>query len=330
MKPRLITQATWHTASSTTDRAHFVVSFALLFLNIKKNRDTYYNIKANIKRKIMAAILLPPESHNTNNRQTIKEASEIQESTKAALARIQKNVAITQEVGMSTLEELEDQQYRMKKTRVDIQHVNAQTKKTDRLLNRFNLWTGHWVGLKKNDAKLEASETVAALERDLKKAAIERERVRSTTTTSGVVVAVAGSDLNQLNNERPAGTIKVGRKPPSCQTTNHHHHDDGSPPGAVVVVVPPVPEELDEESKAGLEMLKRTDKEDIDSMLDEVAASLERLDTISTCMLQEIQSQTIESEEVTRQVHKAVKRKTFSNARIKRVLTGKWRNRHSN
>lgn len=251
-----------------------------------------------------------PESRN---KQTIQEAHDIQESTKAALIRIQQNVTITEEVGMSTLEEMEDQKHRRKKTLVEIQSVNAHAKKTNRLIGRFDLWAGNWGGFKKNDAKIEASETMAALERDLKRSAIERERTGSTSPTV-----------------RPGTTII--RKPPLCQTTNHARSPGVSgtcstdpmpqPPGVV-------PEELDAESKAGLEMLETTDKEIIDSMLDEVAVSLERLETLSTSMLQEIHSQKIESVQVERQLHKAVKRKSFSNARIKNVLTGKWKNRHS-
>jgi hypothetical protein len=245
-----------------------------------------------------------PEKHN---KELIEEASEIQESTKAALIRIQKQVSITEEIGQSTLEELEDQQHRRKKTLVEIQNVNAHAKKTDRLIGRFDLWAGNWGGLKKSDAKIEASETIAALQRDLKRSSIERERTKSTV----------GSDLIKKLSVRPKKKTITRKLPPPCQIKK----DDGSPDV--------VPEELDEETKAGLERLERTDKEVIDSMLDEVSASLDRLNTMSTTMLEEIQSQNVESKVVERQLHKAVKRKIISNARIKNVLTGKWKNRNS-
>jgi hypothetical protein len=271
-----------------------------------------------------AKFLTMADIPKSNNRQIIEDAREIQESTKAALTRIQQHVAITEEVGMSTLEELEDQKHRRKQTLVDIQNVNAHAKKTNRLIGRFDVWAGNWAGFKKTDAKMEASETLAALQRDLKRSAIERERSTKSTAVGG-----RGFDLNQLKKNVRPGSISKRKSPlPPCQTTTNHQHG-GSPAAAAAAAAAVAPEELDEESKAGLEMLERTDKEIIDSMLDEVAASLDRLDTMSNSMLQEIKSQKIESNEVERQLHKAVKRKTFSNARIKNVLTGKWKNRHS-
>ena len=66
---------------------------------------------------------------------------------------------------------------------------------------------------------------------------------------------------------------------------------------------------------------------DIDAMLDEAGASLDRLAGLAMTLGEEAQSQSTTMDTLTKTVDNANTKQAEVNSRVKRSLTGRWRNK---
>ena len=93
--------------------------------------------------------------------QMLDQADDLQDKTKEAILRIQRQAAETQEVGSLTLEELRRQGQQLDDIDAELSHTDAQLKQTKKLQNKFDWWAGNWLGGKKNTALREAKHEIA-------------------------------------------------------------------------------------------------------------------------------------------------------------------------
>jgi hypothetical protein len=95
------------------------------------------------------------------NKQMLDQTDQIQDKTKEALARIQKQAVETESLGAQTLEELRRQGQQLDDIDAELNHTEAQLKHSKRLQNKFDWWAGNWLGGKKAAAIKEAKHEIA-------------------------------------------------------------------------------------------------------------------------------------------------------------------------
>lgn len=237
------------------------------------------------------------------NAEVIQEADDVQQKTKAALYRIQQQATEAEELGEGTLEEMREQRYQQQRIQMDAEDLNASLTKTKKLQNSFDRWAGNWRGYHKKQAKAEAHEKIAAAERKRQRARVGKENNDAETGKT-----TASSMVSKGN---PRVRSKVVKRPP--KRTDLLSSDLANPAVA----------KLDDESKMGLNRLVKNDN-DIDVMLDQTAASLDRLKDLSVAMQEETQTQNKNMDKLTETVDKANSKQAVINARVKRNLTGRW------
>ena len=93
--------------------------------------------------------------------QMLNQADDLQDKTKEAILRIQRQAAETEDVGSLTLEELRRQGQQLDDIDAELSHTDAQLKQTKKLQNKFDWWAGNWLGGKKNTALREAKHEIA-------------------------------------------------------------------------------------------------------------------------------------------------------------------------
>mmetsp|Transcript_611 Transcript_611/g.1198 ORF Transcript_611/g.1198 Transcript_611/m.1198 type:complete len:353 (+) Transcript_611:114-1172(+) len=95
------------------------------------------------------------------NLKKLNEADELQDKTKEAVWRIQRQAAEAEELGVQTLEELRRQGTQMDDINQELESVGAKLDTSAALQNQFNRWAGNWLGGKRRKAMKEASEEIA-------------------------------------------------------------------------------------------------------------------------------------------------------------------------
>ena len=98
------------------------------------------------------------------NEQYLNEADDIQQKTKDALLRIQRQTAETEQVAESTLDELRKQGEQLDNINEEVTSVNRKLDESSNLQNRFDRWAGNWLGGKKREALKEAAANTAISE----------------------------------------------------------------------------------------------------------------------------------------------------------------------
>ena len=98
------------------------------------------------------------------NEQCLNEADDVQQKTKDALLRIQRQTAETEQVAESTLDELRKQGEQLDNIQDEVSSVNRKLDESSNLQNRFDRWAGNWLGGKKREALKEAAANNSATE----------------------------------------------------------------------------------------------------------------------------------------------------------------------
>jgi len=105
----------------------------------------------------------------STNQSVLKETSDVQHKTLAALRRTRHQVEESKEVGTATLEQLEDHEQRIQKSKKKTSVLLDALKKTEKTQNRFAFLSGHW----KNTTSKKAQKEVQKEEEEKAKAAEE-------------------------------------------------------------------------------------------------------------------------------------------------------------
>jgi len=94
------------------------------------------------------------------NLKMLQETNEVQDKTKEAIWRIQRQAAEAEQIGGKTLEELRRQGQQMDDINNEIGNVSAKLEQSKALQSRFDRWAGNWLGGKKNAALREAASEI--------------------------------------------------------------------------------------------------------------------------------------------------------------------------
>jgi len=103
--------------------------------------------------------------NNTNNQSAvIQETKDLQQLTLDALRRTRRQATESKEVGTKTIEQLEDYDTRLSKTKQQTNQLVETLKKTEKKQNKFALWSGQFTNRRKAKKELqqEATEAEAA------------------------------------------------------------------------------------------------------------------------------------------------------------------------
>jgi hypothetical protein len=151
------------------------------------------------------------------NLQKLKEADEIQQKTKEAVERITRQAAATEEIAITSLEELRKQGQQMDEINKDLEDVSSKLDTSQALQNRFDRWAGNWLGGKKRAAIREAhKELESRSEEGLSsiKEVYENEKYDSIARTWRPVSLVLVSDpTKEANIFDPVEQVKSADSP---------------------------------------------------------------------------------------------------------------------
>jgi hypothetical protein len=98
------------------------------------------------------------------NMKVLQDTTNIQDKTKAAVGRMQKQAFESEEIGIKTLEEMRKQGLQLDNINGQVSNTKEKLDKSEALQNRFERWGGHWMGGSKNTAKAEAEHELAQKE----------------------------------------------------------------------------------------------------------------------------------------------------------------------
>lgn len=101
------------------------------------------------------------------NLKTLQETADVQDQTKEAIWRIQRQAQETEQLGHQTLDELRRQGQQMDDINHDLDSVNSKLDQSQALQTRFDRWAGNWLGGKKRAAMKEASSEIADRNREM-------------------------------------------------------------------------------------------------------------------------------------------------------------------
>ena len=80
----------------------------------------------------------------SSNLSVLQATSQIQNGTKDALERIQRQIAESEAVGYMTLATVDEDNYKMNKMLKETDRLNENLDKTEKLQNKFGLWSLQW------------------------------------------------------------------------------------------------------------------------------------------------------------------------------------------
>lgn len=96
----------------------------------------------------------------------LQEADELQDKTKDAIWRIQRQAAEAEGLGTQTLDELRRQGQQMDDIHTELESVSSKLDQSQALQSRFDAWAGNWLGGKKRSALKEAANEIAERNRE--------------------------------------------------------------------------------------------------------------------------------------------------------------------
>ena len=130
----------------------------------------------------------------------IQEASTIQQDTRAAIQRIQQRTTETQELGATTLEELQEQREQLHRIQDEGQRIEGQLKTAEKLQNRLSRWS---LNFNRGAARRQAQAiTDFEKERDM----IKQKR-REMSNASSITATGGNSTKSSSNNQQPEVVI---------------------------------------------------------------------------------------------------------------------------
>jgi hypothetical protein len=283
---------TRHRRKTNITRTSFLQDKDFDSLQTKKQKTSNQQERQyTIKDKLRMA-----EQLNTNE-DVIQAADGIQHKTKTALYRIQQQADQTEELGGNALAKMREQRLQANKVRMDAEDLNVNLDKTTKMQNSFDRWSGNWFSRREKQAPTRVDKKVTSV--------VERRQKQNI-------------DLN-TEKKKASKARKRGSRASSKVVTDLFDRENTFSNGVTN-------SELDDDTKIGFDRLMNTDN-DIDAMLDEAGASLDRLAGLAMTLGEEGQSQRTTMDTLTKTVDNVNTKQAEINSRVKRSLTGRWRNK---
>jgi Snare region anchored in the vesicle membrane C-terminus len=208
-------------------------------------------------------------SHSIPNRAILDQVDDLQQRTAEIAYRCQLQLRETEQIGELTLDVLQEQRKTIASIDDSTEALNDKLDHSNKLLNRFDLWAGHWYGRNKRIARKEGKQAL----KDMKltssvKGTVKVTEKQNPTKYDARIVESMRSELFMSQN---ANSIQGGMR-----------KLEDSP-----FVLP-----LDENTRNELKQIELRDSE-LDHVLDDMAESLDRLANISKLMKDDaVQSKT--------------------------------------
>jgi|Transcript_5677 thioester reductase-like protein len=265
------------------------------------------------------------------NQEVLEESHRLQGQTKQALGRIQQQLEQTEELGEYTLEGMKDQTTQMDIILVEGEKTKAALQHTKKLQNTFDRWSLKFGGRKRREAKQEAQEIKLAMERDRQLRKLEKQQQQQQQRKQQTMNHTQ-DDFEHGNNV--SMTSNTTFRTPLTNSTNATTDTSCPAPVRSKLVVkkkrnsPQEKERLDEECKASLAQLDHGDAE-IDAIVDQTSASLDRLHVLSKSIQEESHVQSQKTNAIADTMDTVVHKQANVNARVKGALTGKWKRRNN-
>lgn len=250
-----------------------------------------------------------PIHHLKTDHEALDEAEKIQQQTLDALRRIQTTAAETEETGMRTLGELNDQKDQFQRVFEAADRVDTGLLKTEKLQDRLSLWS-----LRFN--KRSAKRDVDKQRKDAKKLAREHAEL-------------AKERLKEKRSEDESSKVKSKKDSKNKQTTkkskkNRSVRDEFTTKKDLLYGVDVA---AAGEHKDKLEELNAVDKE-IDQALDSVAKQVDTILSIGKEIKSEINSQDHQMDTLVERVERTKYKQDVVNKRTTKFLDGNLRKQH--
>lgn len=226
------------------------------------------------------------------NAEALDATCDVQRRTKAALVRIQRQAAQTQDLGEETLTSLQRQRKQAGRIQDDAKRAEYELDKTDRALNKFDRWGGRFFGGRKRASKREAKAAAKA----------------------GVLKVGSGAGVGGAGRAKSRRAVPVRPNAPAANAPAPAETNGGNGEG------------LSNEDRARMKDIRQTD-EDIDDMLGAMAGALDDLNELSLRMKEEADAQNRQMDAVAETIDATNRKQAVVNGRVQRSLVGKWKHR---
>ena len=188
----------------------------------------------------------------------LEEIEDLQQRTAAAAFRCQIQLNEAELIGDGTLQVLRQQRDTILSINESTEALNDKVDHSNKLLNRYDVWAGHWFGRNKRIARKEAKQGM----KEMKLASIGNTKISVSSDPAESFATGEESMRSQLFMSKSSnGLPKKTRQPEDL----------------------PVELPLDEETRMDLKQIESRDAE-LDQVLDSMTESLDRLANISKLM----------------------------------------------
>jgi hypothetical protein len=246
------------------------------------------------------------------NKALLDEAEDIQRKTSEVAQRCQQQLNETEELGINTLDEIRNQNETINSIQNSTTLTNAKLDHTNQLLNRYDRWAFHWLGGNKRMARKEVKQATKEMKIiEKQQATIRQKKSVETKKPSG----------DYYGNNQEANRSKLLSSSTSTST---------STPSPRLRKVDTIPYDVDDnnnysatplndETKEQLQHINDQDVE-IDSMLDSMVESLDRLSQISKTVDTDIKQHNQQIDTVVRTVNNVNYKQSVAQSRLRRNL----------
>ena len=204
-----------------------------------------------------------PSAANTN-KELVEQAQCLQQRSHETVYRVQRQLHETEELGENALRGLEQQRARLDGLQTSTDQLGTKLDHTNRLLNRFDRWAGHWGGANRREAQKEGKQKAMEIidERKLK----AKENLGDARISKNTAWIKNETAMEQQKH-------KAGKDELFSQRTNYQSH-------CVKASEAKYAQQLDEETEAEIQCLESADR-DLDDLMGAMGESLDRLQLLS-------------------------------------------------
>lgn len=239
-----------------------------------------------------------------NTKEALSETRYLQRQTRAKLTGMLQQTNEAQEVGVATMEQLENQRRQLDRMQREAGRINEKLDETDKIANKLDFWALKW-----NNKRIAQSQARAELDRRLEEIDVHRKQQREKTLKK--------SPKKETGADRRRRRQKKQQK---NGTTDK--------PFSRVPLVRNLDPTLDEDTKRELLQMEQDDQE-IDNMLDHLDEDLGRIKEMTLEMGAEVGQHGEQVDKLNDDMDQVREKQFMANMRVKHFLGGKkWFRNH--
>ena len=264
-----------------------------------KSFSCHFRVQAFGHSKETSLLLLHCSKYHTihmNDHATLDETSRLQNETKAAIARMRRQADETHQVGVATLENLQEQRQTIARVNNEAERLNTNLDRTEKLQNKLSRWT---LTFNRKKAQRQAKEDLGLQE-------TQKERLKSAKTAGDKFKERLEQPRKQ--NEMTKSILSPETKKDRPETPSWKPQNKHTP--------------LSRKQKEQLKEIEAADQA-IDSALEGVDHQLDALLNIANQNAEEMRAQEPDLENIYDSVERAHQKQTTANIRARGFFTGR-------